>query len=467
MSDRPKLGADGVPSDGVGHDPATPTQLAEFNQASETLSRFRVPILVHANQPHERLFVALFDGTGNNKFTDPAHATNVAALDDQIKALNRDGNKQIYAKYLEGPGTQSDRLVAAWDSITGSSYADNIDKMYRDLVTQTNKWRRADPDVVVHLQTIGFSRGGSQAAGFARLVHERGIPDLSSRAFDLNGQMGYTRYHIPPGELVQTAGFFDPVATGAPMRFDRRLPPSVVSGFQITASNELRAAFPSDEIIPPGFSEDGRFLNLKLPGAHSDMAGGYLRDGLSIRCGNLMIDYCNAVRDEPFLQKRYEPQDPRLNVIHRSTEGNPIFRLDPRTGVRGEPSGTNTQLVPPDSPHAGPLPHRPEPVSPDLIAGATHRPVPIAPPIQTPDRPSYPRASPEAILEAGRSTPFAPKVGRSLGSAAMAVDIADTTAHTVGLLRQGNKTGSRSEVLHFASRNMTGWAGAEALALAG
>ncbi len=53
---RDQMNVDGLPSDGVGHDVATPEQLAKFDQARGALSRFRVPILVHADNPHEWLY---------------------------------------------------------------------------------------------------------------------------------------------------------------------------------------------------------------------------------------------------------------------------------------------------------------------------------------------------------------------------------------------------------------------------
>jgi hypothetical protein len=464
MTDQTRLSVDGVPSDGVGHDLATVEHMAQFKEAGDALSRFRAPVLVYASNPHEKLFVVAFDGTGNNKFTNPLHATNVAKIYDQIEAANKAGNKQVFAHYEVGPGTQSNKLTATLDGMTGFSYEQHINNAYKVLIDRVEAWRHADPEAVIRLQSIGFSRGASQVAGFARLVHEKGIPDLKSRTFDAEGNLSYTRYHIAPGELVQTVGLFDPVATGVPMEFDRRLPPSVVSGFQITAANEYRALFPSDQIIPPGFSEDGRFLNVMVPGAHSDVGGGYLRDGLSVRCGNLMIDYCNSARDVPFLQKAYEPVDQRFNVIHRSTEGMSIYRMDLRESIRGELSGSNQRLVPAEATHAGPLPHGPQPA--DLTRGeglALQNVESPATPL-TPERPPVPPKSAEVMREAGRSVPFAPKVSRVLGAAAVVADGVHTGSKTSDLIHQGNAAGTRSEVLHFASRNVGAWAGAEATA---
>jgi hypothetical protein len=45
-------------------------------------------------------------------------------------------------------------------------------------------------------------------------------------------------------------GLFDAVGTGEPVReHDRRLPPSVISGFQIISADERRGLFKSDRII--------------------------------------------------------------------------------------------------------------------------------------------------------------------------------------------------------------------------
>jgi hypothetical protein len=427
----------------------------------------RVPVLVRARNRNERLFIAAFDGTGNNKFSDPDHATNVAKIDDAVTFAGLFTDAQVFSRYVQGPGTQDNWLVSTADNALGHSYESNIEEAYLELVDRANRWVRKDPDTVVRVHSMGFSRGGSQVPGFARLVHDRGIPDLESHVEDADGKVRYQNYIARPGEVAQTVGLFDPVATGAPMNFDRRLPPSVVSGFQITAEDERRASFPSDQILPPGFSADGRFLNVMVPGAHSDVGGGYLRDGLSTRCGNLMRDYCNALRDEPFLKREFEPTDQRLNVIHRSTEGNPLFRADPRVGVRGEASGTNEELAPRRIHNAGPAPHGPEPVNPAIEEGLHLRRVPGAVANIVPNRPPIPPVSPEVALAAGRSASFAPTVVRGLGVAGTAVDIGLTADKMHDLQARGNYTGAVSELHHLLGRHAAGWAGAQSMMVLG
>ncbi|UPG86390.1 DUF2235 domain-containing protein [Luteibacter aegosomatis] len=462
-----KLAIDGAPDDGVGHTLAGPDVLAKYKDASDHLARFKVHPLTNGNNPNERLYLVAFDGTGNNKFRDPLRATNVAKIYDELMGSNVVRSGQAGAIYIQGPGTQKDFIKATLDAARGSSYESNINDAYHFLVHRANQWAAENPNVDVRVNSIGFSRGASQVPGFARLLHEKGIPDLNSRFVLPDGQVVYDRYISEPGKVVQAVGLFDPVATGVPLNFDRRLPPSVISGFQITAMDEKRMLFPVDEILPPGPSEDGRFLNVMVPGAHSDVGGGYGRDGLSIRCGNLMRDYCNALSAVPYLQKEHEPTDVRLNVIHQSKEGELIFRLDPRDAVRGTPSGTNRVLFPPEAGHAASVPHFPEPVDKRLLEGLPSKPVAIGEPKLTSDRPPLGFASDDAINRAGRSVPLAPKVTRGLGGVISAVDAVNVARDVRERLADGNETAADSHMLHFASRNAAGWAGLEAGLLAG
>ncbi|MGO4782137.1 DUF2235 domain-containing protein, partial [Lysobacter sp. 2RAB21] len=75
------------------------------------------------------------------------------------------------------------------------------------------------------------------------------------------------------GQVPQAVGLFDPVGTGEPRNHDRRLPPTVMSAFQITAEDERRDQFKSTNILHDGFAEDRRFLNVTVGGAHSNIGG--------------------------------------------------------------------------------------------------------------------------------------------------------------------------------------------------
>nr|WP_225561645.1 DUF2235 domain-containing protein [Rhodanobacter sp. DHB23] len=307
---------------------------------------------MHANNPREYLYVASFDGTGNDKSKDPAHETNVAKIDDQVEALKLAGSERIGHGYVPGPGTEDGFLARTRDGMDGHTYDVRVEEMYKKFIDQAWRWKQADPDAQIRLADIGFSRGGEQAAGFARIVQERGIQDPMGAhyTYDSHHRITHVEYTRPPlvepGQVAQAVGLFDPVGTGDPVKHhDRRLPPSVISGFQINAADERRGLFKSDHIIDPDMTPDGRFLGVTVAGAHSDVGGSYHRDGLAIRSENLMVGYLNGLSDKPFLQRQAEPDDPRLDVVHRSEDGMLLYRLAPKID-RLSPDGYNELLVP-------------------------------------------------------------------------------------------------------------------------
>ncbi|PPU91123.1 T6SS phospholipase effector Tle1-like catalytic domain-containing protein, partial [Xanthomonas albilineans] len=306
--------------------PATAQDLATYAHSRHALAQFQAPLLVSQQNPHTRLFVACFDGTGNDKHKDPKHITNIGILDDQVHAAEKAGFRNIGGYYVPGVGTQDDALPRIADGALGYSYGPRMEEMYFKFIDQAKKWHDEDPQAEISIVSTGFSRGAVTAAMFTRMIHERGIQDRKDMKID-RGPHGeilkLTPTHpplVPPGRTAQTVGLLDPVATGDMNLHDVRLPPSVVSGLQLSARDERRDLFPAKDILHPGHSHDGRFLNLVHPGAHSDIGGSYRLDGLSVRNGNLLTDYVNSLSDKPFLQLRTVSSAPEMNVIHRSEQ---------------------------------------------------------------------------------------------------------------------------------------------------
>ena len=337
------MGGDRHP-DGVATHPAKQEDLATFVQARAQIAAFEAPILVGGRGTQDRLFIAAFDGTGNSLHKDaPENLTNVARIREQVEALHKRGEaSQIATGYVEGPGTQGG-LPGVADAMGGGTYEARMEEMYLQFTQKAATWLKESPDSDIRIAAIGFSRGAEQAAGFTRMIEERGIQDPAGMNVvrDQRGfieKLEFTRPPLrEPGTVIQAVGLFDPVGTGEPRNHDRRLPPSVVSGFQITAEDERRNLFQSTRVLDPGVTDGGRFLNVTVAGAHSDIGGSYSLDGLSIRSGNLMIDYLNALSDPPFLQKREEPGDSARNVIHRSEDHQFFYRTSvyDKEGIRG------------------------------------------------------------------------------------------------------------------------------------
>lgn len=346
MSQQDAIDNDGIRNDGGSYESAD-SHLAIYADGRWQLLSFQEPVLLHADNPHERLFVASFDGTGNDKIHDPGHETNVGHISDQIDALKLAGSSRIGGDYVEGPGTQQHApFTRLFDGMLGYTVDERAEEMYKRFIEQAWNWKQQDPDAQIRVASIGFSRGGEEVALFARLLEERGIQDPSGAkyTYDSHHRIKYVEYTRPAlvgaHQVAQAVALFDPVGTGSAMHGDRRLPPSVISGIQFTALDEHRGLFKSDRIIDPGLTPDGRFAGIYVPGAHSDVGGGYHRDGASIRTGNFVIDYINGLSDEPILAKRAEPDDPRLNVIHHSEEGMWLYRVAPKIN-RLEPGGYN------------------------------------------------------------------------------------------------------------------------------
>src|SRR3546814_677174 len=99
--------------DGVDVDPADRHDQDSYPKAEQALTRQRVPILIHADNPHERLFIAALDGTGNSMSKDaPENWSAVARI-----AADRDFRtvqhwSRLRRRHLH-PG-QSDHTLCRW-----------------------------------------------------------------------------------------------------------------------------------------------------------------------------------------------------------------------------------------------------------------------------------------------------------------------------------------------------------------
>lgn len=268
-----------------------------------------VPAL--AQPHHERLFIAVFDCSWKHASKGPSEPTTVRRIYLQLQDAE-DQEQDLHAEYLV-TDCAHDNWFASPDK--GRSVLNSrVAQMYQRFGAQSAQWLRQDPQARITLLNLGGSWGAVQAAEFSMEVARRGIRDHGTGANDAPVSDDVL---VAPGQTAQAIALLDPVGTASP---DLRLPASVISGIQFTALDEHRQAFKSVQLMDKGISFDGRFAGIFVPGAHSDVCGGYFRNGLSTRTGNLLIDYINGLSDQPLLRKQPEPNDPRLDVIHHSQE---------------------------------------------------------------------------------------------------------------------------------------------------
>ncbi|HEV7272542.1 phospholipase effector Tle1 domain-containing protein [Pseudoxanthomonas sp.] len=298
-----------------------------YRQAEADLSKLRIPLFLREGNPHERLYIAGLDGTGNSLFDDdPAQWSTVAKIYKQIEETRP---PRVAAGYVEGTFTQNGLLripEKLLDGRFGHTFDERVETAYFQLCVRAKEWLREDPDAQIRIAGVGFSRGGEQVAALERMIHERGIRDPEGADYRLNGENLITHIEyadrpllVQPGLTPQVALLIDPVQTGVE-EHDRRLPPSTLTTFQLTAENERRDLFKVTLHVAPGFSEDDRSLNLIRPGVHGNMADTYSRNGLGTENFNLSVEFLNRLSDTPYLEKRPLPTDPDQYVIHRSDQ---------------------------------------------------------------------------------------------------------------------------------------------------
>ena len=145
---------------------ATAEDLALFARAQDLQAHQRVPVLQHADNPHEYLFVALLDGTGQDANDADQLKTNVGHLYRQSEQLARDADNRFGFVYIEGIGAQDNPFVQWPDKIAALSWDDKIEKAYLKLAKQTRTWQEQDPDAQIRFVEVGYSRGAVLASGW-------------------------------------------------------------------------------------------------------------------------------------------------------------------------------------------------------------------------------------------------------------------------------------------------------------
>lgn len=224
------------------------------------------------NRPPQ--FGVFFDGTGNNlendiaRWDDDKEPTNVSKL----HLLYPDEKEHfIGATYIDGVGTTVGEEDSDWDKAIAYSIGEKVKK----AIETAQKFFRDFPNAPIGiLDVFGFSRGAAAARHFVNEVHR------------LNKQS--PKYFGGPQLQVRFLGLFDTVGsigiagdnsqklyTGEEFILDIN-PNAVQHAFHLTARHEQREYFPLSSLYTaPGQLPAAHFEEVELPGAHSDVGGGY------------------------------------------------------------------------------------------------------------------------------------------------------------------------------------------------
>ncbi len=237
-----------------------------------------------------------FDGTGNHKDNDryltDRDVTNVAKLFD-LYDIDQELVERIYIPgvgTIDGEHTESgfeadEDLIGMAAGIGPNGGHDRIE-LAVNLVRDTIEDYAADR---VIFDLFGFSRGAALARHFVNLTNDWpsviSVPSLRSRVWSNRPIIYLRKVDAFPAKVrakVSFVGLFDTVGSfylagiEANLDFNLYLPYSCADRVvHLTAHHEIRRNFPLSSIMGPGGKAPAHFTELVMPGAHSDVGGGY------------------------------------------------------------------------------------------------------------------------------------------------------------------------------------------------
>jgi uncharacterized protein (DUF2235 family) len=272
--------------------------------------------------PHSKNIVICSDGTGN--MGGKGRGTNVFKLFEAVDVYGRprggEGDERPppqVAFYDDGVGTESLKVLKILGGAVGFGFTNNVKELYAQLC---RSYRPGD-----RIYLFGFSRGAFTVRTLAGLVLTCGIIDVSKMrsASELDRRVDGAykeyrrRYHqyFKPDDLdavgdrltaredvfdgiqIEFIGVWDTVdALGLPFdhaadalnrirrfRFpDRKLSPRVKKGCHALAIDDERHTFHPVLWDEEGEETGERILQVWFSGAHSNVGGGYPKQGLSL-----------------------------------------------------------------------------------------------------------------------------------------------------------------------------------------
>ena len=214
-------------------------------------------------------FLASFDGTNNDRkrpeLAGDPEPTNIGKLAWQAEKGGAQGSV-VKSGYYPGVGTGGDQggLINAGiaPSAAVEAAAQNAYNQFNDSAVAYLKTQPGATTADIGAAAIGFSRGSAAAIRFAQLVNEKGLSGPGGEEI------------IPPGKVPVTGlALIDPVARFVDQPMD--IPPNVQGQvLSVVADHETRADF-----RPLHYANDPRVTEVRHPGNHVGVGGGYDRNG--------------------------------------------------------------------------------------------------------------------------------------------------------------------------------------------
>ncbi|HBX55507.1 phospholipase effector Tle1 domain-containing protein [Pseudomonas sp. UBA2684] len=221
------------------------------------------------------------DVTNVKKLSDLYYAPRKAEGEDQQKRASR-------AVYIEGIGTQAgkqDSLLGAGTGRGDTGVAGRVQQAFVSIRTEIQSFQQDNPDCEITLLTFdafGFSRGAAAARHFANEVvrgkqgplgdvlrsNAKAFSRLFHDQYQRDIHMGFIGLFDTVASIAGLANLGNvgsPVAPGIKLHLSRKYFNNVL---HLVARDEYRGNFPLSRVKPD-------HPEITLPGAHSDIGGGY------------------------------------------------------------------------------------------------------------------------------------------------------------------------------------------------
>ncbi|MFA0263832.1 DUF2235 domain-containing protein [Vibrio cyclitrophicus] len=242
----------------AGNIPLTIQEINDWLRVKNFVEDASTPAVSHYSESRKVYFV-VFDGTWNDRET--GNQTVPANLSKDLELFATD-NPFVSVKYYSGVGTRTSTANKYIDGFFGRGTKENAELAFHEL----NQFITSEKGAAPHVYAIGFSRGAASARHFLNLVNDQ-YKNQNTESTKL--LFAYPRLY---------ALLFDTVATGQHNNLRLETPEELTSILHFVATSEERSAFPIVRInkpLNPLHETMHRFVEIDLPGVHSDIGGGY------------------------------------------------------------------------------------------------------------------------------------------------------------------------------------------------
>jgi hypothetical protein len=249
-----------------------------------------------------------FDGTGNdNQKKNKDSLSNVWYLYDMHKGDGKDlGDSYALRKfYQRGVGSESDGLLSWAVDTAGNAggygaavrFDNAIYYIEQYIIQYADKTEGALPSTI-QLDVFGFSRGAAMARHFVNCIKQN---YFDFKDPDINEVFSANNIFINFLGVFDTVGSFNIAGDNDDFGFSFHIKPSWIESkaVHIYALNEYRWGFDQQALTQKQDSNypidiiEGNFIEIGLPGAHSDIGGSYsYNDEDSIQFANNALLAC-------------------------------------------------------------------------------------------------------------------------------------------------------------------------------